>query len=224
MRTFHCLALAMSTAFCSSAYALSAGCPEGFDAFAHKEYAEAVLNLTRCLEGRPQVSKRVLVLKVRARSYWELKQPDLALKDQKDFIGLQKPKDKWPLINLAVFHRELKQYDEALAVLKEAEKYDDVDDPATGPSMPIAYHTGWTLHEAGRFAEAIDVLTRGIPKQPDYGWALYRRALSYEALGNKEQAKRDLMRAADLGPKAGYEPEIIAKFKEYDLEARARMN
>ena len=88
--------------------------------------------------------------------------------------------------------------------------------------MACYYHKAKTLHQAGRYNEAIESYTLGIPKQPDYGYALYERALSYEALGNREQAKRDLFRANELAPKDGYEPEVVAKLKEYGFDAKVR--
>lgn len=120
---------------------------------------------------------------------------------------------------LGVYYRELKQYDLSLATLKKALKYDE-DGPGTGPGMAVYYHTGQTLHEAGRYAEAVEAYTLGIPKQPDYGYALYRRALSFEALGNKTQARRDLFRAAELEPKEGYEGDIKRKLAEYGFIAK----
>jgi len=74
---------------------------------------------------------------------------------------------------------------------------------------------GQTLHAIGRYQDAIEVYMRGIPKQPDYGYALYRRALAYEAVGDREMAKRDLFRAAELEPRDGYEADVAAKLKEY---------
>jgi len=87
--------------------------------------------------------------------------------------------------------------------------------------MAVYYHTAITLHRTKRFSEAIEAVTKGIPKQPDYGPALYQRALAYEALGDQTQAKRDLFRVMELEPKEGYEPEIVAKLKEYGFTPRS---
>jgi len=122
---------------------------------------------------------------------------------------------------LGAYLRENGQIEESLEALKAAHRYDE-DGPGTGPGMAVYYHTAQSLHKAGRYAEAIESLTKGIPKQPDYGWALYQRALAYEALGDKIQAKRDLFRAFELTPKEGYEPEIAAKLREYGFSAKVR--
>lgn len=115
---------------------------------------------------------------------------------------------------LGAYLREDKNFEQALDALRTAMHFDE-DGPGTGPGMAVHYHTAKTLHQMGRYKEAIEMMTKGIPKQPDYGYALFHRALSYEALGDKVQAKRDLFRAAELVPKDGYEPEIAAKLKEY---------
>jgi len=151
----------------------------------------------------------------------ELKAPEKALEDQKAAISIQAPRDVWPLVMLAVYHRELKQFDEALSALKSAQKYDE-DGPGSGPGIAVYYHMGQTLHQAGRYAEAIDAYTKGILKKPDYGYALYHRGLAYEALGKREEAKSDMQRAAELAPKEGYEPDVVVKLKQYGFVAPLR--
>jgi len=194
-------------------------CQAGVDSFKAENCFAAVGQLSNCLGlGLPSPT-RAYVLQMRAQCYSKLKQPERALQDQKSSLEIDSPKNVWPLVMLGVYYRELKQYDSSLASLKEALKYDE-DGPGTGPGMAVYYHTGQTLHDAGRYAEAIDAYTRGIPKQPDYGYALYRRALSYEALGDKEQAKRDLFRAAELETHEGYELDIKAKLMEYGLVSK----
>lgn len=194
-------------------------CQAGTDSFKAKNCFAAVNQLSNCLAIKLPSSARAWVFQMRAQCYSKLNKPDLALEDQKTSLELDSPKDVWPLVMLGVYYRELKQYDASLTALKEALKYDE-DGPGTGPGMAVYYHTGQTLHQAGRYAEAIEAYTLGISKQPDYGYALYRRAVSYEALGDKEQAKRDLFRAAELAPKEGYEEDINAKLTEYGLSTK----
>lgn len=194
-------------------------CQTGINSARAENCSDAVNQLSSCLTRQLPPPARAFVLQARAQCYSTLKQPELALKDQKEALAIEPPQDVWPFVMLGVYYRELKQYDLSLAALKDALKYDE-DGPKTGPGMAVYYHTGQTLHAAGRYAEAIDAYTIGIPKQPDYGYALYRRALSYEALGDKVQATRDLFRAAELEPKEGYEEDIKAKFAEYDISAK----
>ena len=46
--------------------------------------------------------------------------------------------------------------------------------------------------------------------------------LAYEALGDRDQAKRDLFRTAELAPMEGYDPEVVEKLKEYGFDAKVR--
>lgn len=194
-------------------------CQAGISSAKSENCSVAVNQLSSCLTRQLPAPARAFVLQVRAQCYSALKQNELALKDQKLSLEIESPQDVWPFVMLGVYYRELKQYDLSLAALKDALKYDE-DGPGTGPGMAVYYHTGQTLHAAGRYSEAIEAYTIGIPKQPDYGYALYRRALSYEALGDKVQAKRDLFRAAELEPKEGYEVDIKAKFAEYGISVK----
>lgn len=218
----------LKIAFASATLLISASvcsqpvdCRTGLEAIDRKEYATSIEALTRCLEFPLKESPRVFVLKARAHAYGEMKQYALAAQDQKESIQRERPKDVWPFIMLGAYYRELKSYDDSLAALKLAMAYDE-DGPGSGPGMAVHYHMAQTLHLAGRYEEAIEACTKGIPKQPDYGYALYQRALSYEALGNKEQAKRDLFRAFELTPKDGYEIEVTQKLLDYGFSAKVR--
>jgi tetratricopeptide (TPR) repeat protein len=204
-----------------SAKADLADCKAGIEANEKKKYIQAIDSLSKCLDLPLKSGPKAQILAVRADSYFNIKQSNLAVDDQKQSIELQEPKDVWPLLGLGAYYRELKQYDKSLEAINSAFKYDE-DGPGTGPGMACYYHKAKTLHQAGRYSEAIESYTLGIPKQPDYGYALYERALSYEALGNKEQAKRDLFRAYELTPKEGYEPEIAAKLKGYGFDVKVR--
>lgn len=194
-------------------------CQAGITSFKVENCVAAVSQLSGCLALALPPPAQAFVLQARAQCYSKNKQPELALQDQKASLEAYPPEDVWPLVMLGVYYRELKQYDLSLATLKKALKYDE-DGPGTGPGMAVYYHTGQTLHEAGRYAEAVEAYTLGIPKQPDYGYALYRRALSFEALGDKTQAQRDLFRAAELEPKEGYEGDIKRKLAEYGFTAK----
>ena len=223
MQRFRILTAASAMLFASAAFGQSAECKSGVEALEQKDYTRTVDLLSQCLTLPLPKAPRAFVLRARAQAEGELGQFAAALKDAKESIALEKPRDVWPWIELALYYRGLKQWDEALTALRSALNYDE-DGPGTGPGMAVYYHTGQTLHAAGRYVEATEAYTKGIPKQPDYGYALYRRALSYEALGDRLQAKRDLFRAAELAPKDGYEPEIAAKLKEYGFEVRVRTN
>jgi tetratricopeptide (TPR) repeat protein len=214
------LATVFSIAF-ATAHAQPADCQLGLEEIKAERYTTSIEPLSRCLRLDLPGPARAFVLRARAHSYGELKRWSAAAEDQQQSILLETPKDVWPHVMLGAYLREDKKYDAALKALEAALQFDE-DGPGTGPGMAVHYHTAQTLHQVGRFRDAIEVMTKGIPKQPDYGYALYQRALSYEAIGDKEQAKRDLFRAVELIPKDGYEPEIAKKLKEYGFTVKVR--
>lgn len=210
------MALSVST----PAHAQIERCIEGDKATRSDNFAAAIEHFTACLENARLTSgSKAQALRYRALAYGELKQWSRALEDQKESLALDAPRNVWPLVMLSVYHRELKEYEPALAALRAAMSLDE-DGPGTGPGMAVHYHMGQTLHAMGRYQDAIEIYTRGIPKQPDYGYALYRRALAYEAVGDREMAKRDLFRAVELEPRDGYEADVAAKLKEYGFAVR----
>ncbi|MBL0125555.1 MAG: tetratricopeptide repeat protein [Betaproteobacteria bacterium] len=228
------------------AVARSSRCEEGVNAAVSEKHAEAISILSECLEKRPSESARARLLEFRAQAYMKLNMAAQALDDQKLSVSIERsrnswwvdtkpdevpqapddqkltiikiPKrDVWSLIRLASYHRELKQYDEALAVLKEAEKYVG-DGPHSG--LHVAFYVGRTLYEMGRYAEAVDAFTLGLAKQPTYTYAIYNRGISFQALGNAEQAKRDFLRLAELAPAEDYISEIVEKLKEFKIDLK----
>lgn len=176
--------------------------------------AHAIPDYDQVLKRAP---KDALALQGRAKSLAKTGDLTRAIQDQKLFIAVRKPTDSWPLIALATYYRDSKQYELSLAALKEAAKYDE-DGPGKGPGMSVFYHTGWTLQLMGRDAEAIRAFTTGIPKQPDYYWARVKRALSYEKIGERDKALQDLKEAAAHIKEKNRDDELRKKLAEYGLK------
>jgi tetratricopeptide (TPR) repeat protein len=223
MRVARIASFACSLAAASPVFAQIERCSQADAAFDAENYGLAVTHYSTCLTAKLTLASRARALMFRAQAYGQLKQFDSALSDQRDALSIEAPRNVWPLVMLSVYYRGLKDYESALAALRAAMKLDE-DGPGTGPGMAVHYHTGQTLHAMGRFKEAVESYTLGIPKQPDYGYALYRRALAYEALGDRDMAKRDLFRAAELEPREGYEADVAAKLKEYGFAVRKVRN
>lgn len=191
-------------------------CKAGIDLYEEEKFESAIRQLSICLDQDLPARIKSLALQVRANSQFGLKKYDLALKDQLTSINLVPPTDAWTYIMLGVYYREANQYELALDALKKTATLDE-DGPGSGPGMAVYYHTGQTLERLGKYSDAVNSYTLGIARQPDFGPAIYRRGLCYEALGEKQQAKRDFFRASQLPPPEGYKDEVKSKFSEYGL-------
>jgi tetratricopeptide (TPR) repeat protein len=191
-------------------------CRNGLDALAQRDYRGASQQLTQCLQLDLPDPVRAFILRSRARAYAGLDYPSPAVEDQKASLKYGKPYDVWPFVILSAYQRSMKNYDASLEALKQALAYDE-DGPGSGPGMAVFYHTGLTLNAMNKRREAIEALDKGIAKQANYGFAYYARAVAYEALSNRAQAKLDLTKAAELIPSDEYSRALLAKFKEYGV-------
>lgn len=200
-------------------FAQPAECQAGVTAYLAKNYDAAATSLTQCLSLSIPSGPRSLMFRLRAEVYGAQDKWDMAIADQKAAIAADPPKDAWPYVMLGAYLRKAQRLDESVAALQIAMIFDE-DGPGSGPGMAVHYHMAQTLHEAKRYREAIETMTKGIPKQPDYAYAHYQRALSYEALGDRDQAKRDLFRASELAPKDGFPSDMAGKFAEYGISVK----
>jgi len=62
---------------------------------------------------------------------------------------------------------------------------------AEGGTMPVYYHRGRVFYLMGKYAEAADALTKGIPIQPDFAHARKFRGCAYAQLGDYAKARAD---------------------------------
>lgn len=100
--------------------------------------------------------------------------------------------DKWPRAKYATYMRiegiylTQGEYDKALGALDELVKN-------AGPQSGMAYHyhRGWILNEMGRYDDAIAEFSAGLKSQPDYSWALVKRACAYGQTGKLAEAVAD---------------------------------
>jgi tetratricopeptide (TPR) repeat protein len=213
---------ALTVCFSVSAQSLQ-DCQNGQSEFDSRQFAKAAQSLTACLSLSLTPEVRANILQGRAEAFAELKRYEEALRDQDSAIALEEPRDVWPWVMRSVYHRELKQYDLALADLEKARGFDE-DGPGTGPGMAVAYHTGLTYQQMGQHQQAVEAFTAGIPHQPDYPAVYYFRGKSYEALGQKQLAKDDFVKAANLGiTRMKDNPaEVLKKLKEYGIPVKPR--
>lgn len=107
---------------------------------------------------------------------------------------LEQPDPQMSLISLARVERILGHYDAALAHIDESFRLHG----EAHATMPMYYHRGWILRLLGRYAEAVDAFTKGVPKQPTYHSVYLQRSCAYAQLGEFEKATEDAEHALEL--------------------------
>jgi tetratricopeptide (TPR) repeat protein len=120
--------------------------------------------------------------------------------------------DKWPHAKYSTYMRiegiylTQGEYDKALGTLDDLVK-------SAGPQSGMAYHyhRGWVLSEMGRYDEAIAEFSAGLKSQPDYSWALVKRACAYGRTGKLAEAVADQDAAVKLFDRDLAEPLQEAK-------------
>lgn len=178
-----------------------------------EDYKAALPELTNCLAYQLAPELQRYVLELRANAYEELHRYHDALDDQWKIVKLQPPQDQWPYLMLAVYQRDLKQYDDALTSIEQARAVLIRAGEKTG--MPYGIHKGWTLQEMGKHQSAIETFTEAIPAQPDYFYVYFRRSISYEALGDAEHAREDMAKAFQYLGSEGQRADTVSRFKKY---------
>lgn len=120
--------------------------------------------------------------------------------------------DKWPrakyttYMQIEAIYLAEGEYGNALGALDELVKN-------AGPQSGMAYHynRGWILSELGRDDEAIAEFSAGLKSQPDYSWALTKRACAYGRTGKLAEAVADQEAAVKLLDQDPNEPLQEAK-------------
>ena len=208
----------------SNGAAQVSACESGQAAIENRLFSVALSHLTRCLESAGLSDRNLTaILHMRAVAYSNTGEPRKASEDYRRSLGIKPPEVAWDLIPLGIYLRQAGQHRESLEILQRALTLDE-DGPGTGPGMAVYFHLGWTLHELRRFGEAISTYTKGIPKQPNFEGIYLRRALSHEAMGEREKARMDLIKVIDIGKARGLDPanalsDYKTKFVEYGLIA-----
>ncbi len=196
---------------------------------------EIIENATACINRTDvSVDRRASAYWVRASQKLDLGDYKGAAEDYELSMVVRPPKTAWDLIMPAIAYRKAGQYEKSLTALKRAKDEGlGMVGKGSGLTMPYYYHLGITLQEMGRHKEAIEAFDRGIPFQPDYPGVYWYRGLSYEALGDKENARADFVTLSDALTKQNtarktrddryrkdaedFRREYIPKLKEYGI-------
>ena len=196
-------------------------CDQGTEAARQGRHDPAITLLTQCLAASSVLSeKRAYALKVRAWSHSRLAQGALAVQDQEAAFGLVPASQYRDFLDYALYLRDAGRNADSLQALLAAERAE-----GGRVSMMTQYHKGWILQELGRNREAVAAFSKGIPVQPSYAFAYWRRGLAYEDLGEKKLAAQDFEQCARLltagkVTQAGKDlfPAIRAKLRDYGLQ------
>ena len=179
--------------------------------------------LTACAESKwasPTLRRHAYI--ARAWSNKNIGNLTAAVADQESAFQIDSEKSYQELINYALYLRAAGRASDSLIPLRSAEA---IDKSKGWTSMVTQYHLGWTFQELKRHEDAVAAFSRGIPNQPEFAYAYYRRGLSLEALGKKKLARADfekvgqLIKRHDRGNTSETEiPVLRKKLDEYGIQ------
>lgn len=174
----------------------AAFCDLGYKFAQGDNYEIATSLLSKCLNLESLSNEhRAIYLQARAWSHYSLENFEQALSDQEESFDLRPPATHREFINHASYLRKLDKFQESLDPLIKAET---IDEKHGHPSMMTQYNLGWSLYELGRYEEAIEAFSKGVPHQPDYPFVFFRRGLAYDRIGETENARIDFAKFVDL--------------------------
>ena len=166
---------------------------------------------------------RSIALQGRAWAYFKQEQNKLAVRDMEEAFKLTPPSTYHQYIKYSAYLRSVGRYQDSLRAIRSAEAFDTKEGEM---SMMTQYNMGWTLHMLGRHRESVEAYTRGISAQPKFPFAYWRRGLVLDAMGKKQEAKKDFeeflrrMSKEEIEVPKIWQQEIKAKFKEYNIRAK----
>ena len=171
-------------------------CKLGFKMARISSFQTAIQLLNKCLELKSlSIDQKATYLQGRAWSHYSLKNYEIALSDQETSFQLKPPTSHNEFINHATYLRKLNRFEDSLKPLLKLKKIDELQGH---PSMMTQYHLGWSYYELGRYDEAIEAFTTGIPSQPDYAFVYLRRGFAYDKTKNTANAESDFSRFVTL--------------------------
>ena len=168
-------------------------CDKGAASLEAKDYGQAVVFYTRCLEeGNPTPGLRAATLNDRGLAYNKKGQPDKAIKDLNEAIRL-KPDFTVAFIARGVAYYKKGQYDQAIKDLNEAIRLK--------PDFAVAFIArGLAYDQKGQYDRAIKDYDEAIRLDPKNAAAFTNRGSAYDEKGQPDQAIKDLDEAIRLKP------------------------
>ena len=132
-----------------------------------------------------------------------------------------KPSDGQLLI-LANAYRGAHRYEESLATFDRLyTEHETMHDSTTALGMPYYFNRGSTLAEMGRWHDAIQAFTLGIPYQPAFPAVYLKRAQAREAIGDVADARDDYVEFARWATTRGVDASTRAKLASLNVDREA---
>lgn len=125
------------------------------------------------------------------------------------------------LETLALSYRAVGRLDDAL---REFDAWNEVveADPDASHGMAYYYLRSWTLADAGRYVDALEVSARGVTHQPGFFAIHMVRAQAFDGLGEEDAALEELLIAREKGgadalAEQGAPPRWLALLERYGV-------
>jgi tetratricopeptide (TPR) repeat protein len=165
----------------------------------------------------PKIKSTVYLLQ--SVAYTNLKQYPQAISAREKFIATNPHPEPRATLELSYLYRLNGNPQKALELVQSnLDAGLGENGKGAGFNMPTFYHLGLALYDLGQYREAAEAYSAGLIKQPDYAWAYYQRALAYDRLGDKENARRDLTQFAKRVDPSTVEAQHKAQLAAYQIK------
>ena len=157
------------------------------------EYDKALPLLKPYVSSKPDNADAWFTL---ARCYYKLKKYDESIESYKQVLRIE-PNDALTYNNIANNYLIIRNYDEAMKYCNKSIELDP-----TGYSAPYAYYNkGNCYFDNQRYLEAIECYKKALGLKPAYTDVYIDLGLSYEYLGQKQNALESYERSIKINPK-----------------------
>lgn len=181
---------------------------------------DKVIEVTsRCLAVPGQgILARSVFLRARGEAYEAQHNDVSAIANLEEAYRLVPPKTGWEIIALAAAYYNAGRYADAVALIQDGMRREiGMSGRGSGFGMPLYYHLGRSLLALNRNEEAIEVLSAGIPAQPDFAYAYWCRSLAYENVHDEPHAKADLVQFARWADSEKLTDDERSRLRRYGL-------
>lgn len=178
------------------------------------KYEQAALMASQALACK---NPTPYALRTRAIAFHNLHRYSEAIKDMDTFLaghgGVGDTRMKWLMIKAGML-QDARRYDEAITVIKEVQSMHWTDD--------IALKEAQCYAKAGKFSDAINVLSTIIAKNPEDEFAYSERAKARVSAKQYKEALKDFNKSLELAPLAQTFRDRAALYEILGMKAEAK--